>query len=121
MKQMHANQMVARSPWVKVFVIVDVTNLMDMVENTNFHVCKSKSLALEIDVSNALDGALTSKGHNSSKTKLDWKNLQVDTQLFQLVGTLDGKTLLDKPMKVPNNVNCECVVALTMLLCMIFS
>jgi hypothetical protein len=47
---------------------------MDMVENTNFHVCKSKSLALEIDVSNALDGTLTSKGQNSGETQLDWKN-----------------------------------------------
>jgi hypothetical protein len=100
-----------RSLRVKVFVIVDATNLMDMVENTNFNVCKSKSLALEIDVSNALDGALTSRGQNSGETQLDWKNLQVDIQPLQLVGTLDGKTLLDQPMKVPNEVNCECVVA----------
>lgn len=113
--------MVARSPGVKVFVIANATNLMDMVENTNFHVCKSKSLALEIDVSNALDGALTSRGQNKGETQLDWKNLQVDTQPLQLVGTLDGKILLDQPMKVPNEVNCECVVALTMLLYMIFS
>jgi hypothetical protein len=62
MKQMQVNQVATISPGVNFFVIAYVTNLMDMVENTNFHVCKSKSLALEIDVNNALDGTLTLGG-----------------------------------------------------------
>jgi GTP1/Obg family GTP-binding protein len=47
--------------------------------------------------------------------------IQVRTQPLQLVETHDRKTLLDQPMKVPNEVNRECVVALIMLLYMIFS
>jgi hypothetical protein len=78
-------------------------------------------LALEIDVSNALNKALTLGGWNNGETQLDWKNLQVDTQPLQLVGTFNGKTLLDQPIKVPNKINCECVVTLTMLLYMVFS
>jgi hypothetical protein len=83
-----------KSVGVKVFVIAYATNLMDMVENTNFCVCKSKNLDLEIDVSNALDGTLTLESRNSGEMQLDYKLI---LNHFDLLEPLMAKPYLINP------------------------